>query len=104
MEGRELPAKKPTAASLSSSVEKIVMDKYLMNEGEGDGGKEGAYGHKDAVSDLTKLESLGRQEIMEVYKRLGGDEKNVDYGSALWRKSVEEVMKKEVGLAARDEA
>lgn len=104
MEGRELPAKKPTAASLASSVEKIVMDKYLMSEGEGDDGKEGAYGHKDAVSDLTKLESLGREEIMEVYKRLGGDEKNVDYGSALWRKSVEEVMKKEVGLAARDEA
>lgn len=104
MEGRELPAKKPTAASLASSVEKIVMDKYLMNEGEDDGGKDGAYGHKDAVSDLTKLESLGRQEIMEVYKRLGGDEKNVDYGSALWRKSVEEVMKKEVGLVVRDEA
>ena len=93
IEGRAVPEKKPqpaqptTMAELAQRVEKIVMEHFLV-----DGGADKAVDHEKALRDLEALETQGREKVMAVYQRLGGDVEHVDYGSALWKKSVEEAM------------
>lgn len=94
IEGRAVPEKKPqpaqptTMADLAQRVEKIVMEHFLV----GGGGADKAVDHEKALRDLEALETQGREKVMAVYQRLGGDVEHVDYGSALWKKSVEEAM------------
>ena len=92
IEGRSVAAKNPskpaTMVDLAQRVEKIVMEHFLMDQS----GTDKDVDHEKALHDLEMLEAQGREKVMAVYHRMGGDAEHVDYGSELWRRSVEEAM------------
>ena len=105
--------------SLKERTEEAVMEKYILEPTETPSGASSAADkviqsmrerglisrgadieklrhQQEAIASLVDLEEEGRSLLMKMYKEKGGDEKNIDYSSDLWKSCVEEVLAKKV--------
>ena len=123
IEGRAVQPTEPSK-SLQERTEEAVMEKYMV-EPTGTSSEASSTADKmiqsmrergliprgadieklrhqqEAVASLIDLEKEGRSLLMKIYKEKGGDEKNIDYSSDLWKSCVEEVLAKKVLLVNR---